>query len=405
MKTKRITGFFNFEKGLWLFTLVLCLFSLNIAFGQIYNHGEIHLDEGAELYIHGNYEHNPGGKIINHGSIFLTGNCNNLSEGSIFSDQKGKMILTGTQQEITGNDPFLGELWLEKDQNLVLNTYLTVEDFLQLNDGSIDLNGQTLILQNSLESSLQWDDGKLLSHEDSGRVKWSNPKENTKYELPFETAANEPVAVSFELLSSTASSIEINTYAVDDENKPLPVGIPEMLVQGYDISQRTVDRFWYIDPAGENVGLELRISDADLAGNDIPGEMNLMLLFYDGDHWTFTSNLESLGDNKFLTTIDQAGWYALGVLILPASQNTTQGLSLFPQPFSEKLNVLLPEKSIGKSSVCIYDLQSKKVFEDLLYLRDARIQVNTGKLLPGKYVLVIENKPSNKVYIQKLIKH
>lgn len=405
MKIKRSSRYLNVKKYLWFFTLVLSLVSLNIAFGQIYNHGEIQLEEGAELYIHGNYEHNPGGTIINHGSIFLSGNCNNFAGGSIFSEHKGRVILTGTQQEIRGKDPFLGELWLETDQNLVLNTYLTVEDFLQLNNGSIDLNGQTLILQNSLESSLQWDNGKLLSQEASGRVKWSNPEANTTYELPFGTAANEPVALSFELLSSAASSVEINTYAVDDDNNPLPDGIPEMTVQGYDISHKSVDRFWYIDPAGKEVDLELHISDADLAGNEIPAEMNLMLLFYDGDHWTFTSNLESEGDNTFLTRIEQAGWYALSVLILPVNEATTKDLSLFPQPFSEKLSVRLPEKIAGKSTVCIYDLQSKKVFEDHLYLSDSRIQLNTGKLLPGSYVLVIENKESNKVYTQKLIKH
>lgn len=386
------------------FTFLILVFSLPGAFSQIYNHGDIYLEEGAELYIDGDYEHHEGAIITSMGNIYLKGNCTNLSERSLFFGQKGKLILTGNQQQINGNDPFFGELWLEADQQVVLNTVVSIEHLLDLQNGTLDLNGQTLILQNREPGSVQWDSGKLLSEQSVGRINWLNPVENTEYILPFGTKNDDFVPITFELLASSVTSVDINTYAVNDQNLPLPGGIENLELDGKDIATKTIDRFWYISPELTDINVRFTVSEEDLQGNEIEPGSDLYLLYYNENYWELSPFLEPLGNNAYSAILSHAGWYAIGALTTDTQDQLFKDFKIYPVPCQDVINIVLPDEMVDQCRIKLYDMASNIVYDQLLEGNEKTIQIITRDLFPGSYLLTVTEYQSNLVHLRKIIK-
>ncbi|MBE5318055.1 VCBS repeat-containing protein [Pedobacter sp. MR2016-19] len=80
----------------------------------------------------------------------------------------------------------------------------------------------------------------------------------------------------------------------------------------------------------------------------------------------------------------------------------TSSVSIYPNPFKEKLNIQFPLSSYGKVSVSIFDTQGKTAFRNDFYSIGSSIDLNLNGLNAGVYMLKITTE--NTETIHKIIK-
>ncbi|MFH2096085.1 MAG: PKD domain-containing protein, partial [Bacteroidota bacterium] len=94
---------------------------------------------------------NDDSTIFNSGNIYLKGNIINNHTSELFTQGEAGIVrfLGDTLQQVSGNPVFFNKIQLNKDSILLLNTNIRLSDSVILVKGNIDLNGNTLYLDNS----------------------------------------------------------------------------------------------------------------------------------------------------------------------------------------------------------------------------------------------------------------
>ncbi len=231
----------------------------------------------------------PGLKLIINGSLsFINGGALNMifeSKGDVqfFSTWDGgasDLVFTGSNPQsfdLSGAaDKFTGNIEINKSaQSVELFSELKVHALksLHLEQGSLELNGNTLEIQKSQPSGITRTNGMIVSETtDNGSiVKWNIGTTSGPHEFPFGTTNEEYIPVIYERVGG-GGDVSITTYMTAPDNTPLPT-LPDLvnnlnvdLTPGDDAG-KIADRFWQIDvnsPATANVTLTANVAEVGI---------------------------------------------------------------------------------------------------------------------------------------------
>lgn len=126
---------------------------------------------------------------------------------------------------------------------------VVVESGIILQKGTIELNDNRLVLQNSDVTALQFTDGTITAADpDWGKVVWHIAEDSGLYVVPFHSEALEPTWMGM-IITTRGDGIdgfvEFSTYQTDAEVSPNNLPYPaEVLAPGYDGAEATLDTFW-----------------------------------------------------------------------------------------------------------------------------------------------------------------
>jgi hypothetical protein len=68
-----------------------------------------------------------------------------------------------------------------------------------------------------------------------------------------------------------------------------------------------------------------------------------------------------------------------------------KGISIFPNPFTDKFNIKAEENQNNGASIELYDLQGRKVYSNYYKPRDGIYQMSIENFTPGIYFLFFKN--------------
>jgi len=119
---------------------------------------------------------------------------------------------------------------------------------------------------------------------------------------------------------------------------------------------------------------------------------------------------ESIGQSTVINTFNSATNYAtrqgflqpLSVSVLYAQFDPTINATIWPNPFSDTINVTFTEPVVGPLIVSIYDILGRKVFEDTFSALQELVIQPQG-LSQGNYLFQLQSQARN--ITAKLIKH
>lgn len=204
------------------------------------------------------------------GSILVRGNWVNNARNTVFTTDKGAVILNGDTQAVRGLQPTgfyhlilqgMGLKRLEQDAN-VGGEFGNPKGKLNLGSLPLALNSHTLLMRNPDPASIIRTTGYIVSDSNSlsgyGYLRWQigNGVKGNVYEFPFGTKTGQPVPTIYSInedgfaIDKTAS-IRVATYPTDasgnPNNRPLPLGVSNLDNEfGLDNSPNVVDRYWVI---------------------------------------------------------------------------------------------------------------------------------------------------------------
>ncbi len=295
----------------------LSLFGANLfAQGIVQNGGSIVVSSGAYIKINGsqgNYKSVGNSKITLSPNSYLTVDNQWINDGStvVFTNNQGKVELTSANAEIKGNKTtHFPELNLSGNGNVFLFVNTLVgggfsgggTGILRLNNSKLNLQGRTLLLNNSKSSAITYNtNGGIISESNSssgyGWVQWNirNGNGGPVFSVPFINTAGDRVTMQFTVNYQGTQSVDsgfvaVATYPTIDapvpNNRPLPVGVfhTENECEGEN-SERFINRYFIMNDGGYSVAPDLTIdyqySDADISGgNDKINEKSLGLLWW-----------------------------------------------------------------------------------------------------------------------------
>jgi gliding motility-associated-like protein len=249
--------------------------------GLLNNGAHIVIKGGAVIQIDGKEGHftndstkTSNGKvtIVDTGSIRLQGNWYNYAPNTVFTTDKGSVVLNGDTQAIGGlySTGFYhlilqgtGLKRLDRDA-FVGGEFGNTKGTLQLNDLPLELNSNVLQLRNPNPGAIIKTTGYIISDNDPtkgyGYVNWQigNGVKNYSYVFPFATNSGQPVPFAYSVTKPGVSnpgisSINVATYPTDPttnpNNRPLPTGVSNLDNEfGVDNAPNAVDRYWIINP-------------------------------------------------------------------------------------------------------------------------------------------------------------
>ncbi|MTI21697.1 T9SS type A sorting domain-containing protein [Fulvivirga sp. RKSG066] len=130
----------------------------------------------------------------------------------------------------------------------------TVSSFLELTNGYIDLNGNTLSLSNASPTAIERTSGYILSENSSNTsvLAWNVSSNTSAFIFPFGNSTGDYLPLTFELASGDAGTVSIATYATGNNNLPLPPTVTDINTNGSENSANVVDRYFQIDLSGES---------------------------------------------------------------------------------------------------------------------------------------------------------
>lgn len=383
---------------------IFLLFYVFVSNAQIYNHGKIILENNAKIITNSKIHIYSTGKFNNSGKILLEKNWINQNKTGAFNENKGEVLFTGQSQFIKDEPTEFGILSLMNSTNTKLQTNISVEDKIKLENGSLFLNGHFINLKNSKPTAIQINSGHLISENPYSKIIWALDDLPDNYTIPFSTEAKEQIPINFKVIKNGANYVSFNTYPTSTDNTPLPENTGSLILDGTDISNMTIDRFWYINTNGATLDVKIFFTSEDL--NQI-GKNNLSLLYYNGTEWIVDTTGNYNDDNSYSTIIDKPGWFTL-VSHKPLNTDDksdlfqTKSLTLFPNPANNTISFKFPE-GIKLSELEIRDLLGRKVFCQLLNGNNNTYVLDISKLNNSTY-FVIAKRGNTQIYYGKFVK-
>ena len=373
---------------------------------QIYNRGEIIIEKNAKLSTNSKIEIYQSGKFNNSGKIILEGDWNNQNESGAFVENKGEVHLTGQSQVIKEKPTEFGVLYFLNNTKTKLEGNILVEDKMILKNGSLDLNGYSLSIVNGNSDAIQTNSGNIISENPNSKVTWGIDSLLDEYIIPFSTKDEELIPIILSVQEGTSTNISFNTYPTTPDNLPLPENVSSLVLNDKDVSNSTLDRYWYINTNGSTLNVKISFASKDIDGNQI-NKNELALLYYNGAEWIVDTTGGYEDYDGYSTIFNKSGWFTL-ISYKPLSIDNkddlyqTNALSLYPNPAINTISFEFP-KDKKLSDIEVKDLLGRKVFCDLKHKRNNTYTIDISKLNQSTY-FISAKQGNNKLYYGKFIK-
>lgn len=261
MKKKKFKTRLNLTYILISMLMVILVFNESPA--QLLTNNNVLISNSIQITVKGTVQNNFGTVISNSGTIDLTGNWVNNSGNNGFGISQGTVIMNGVNQSIQGTDQtvFNNLSLINGTKTIDLNTTVgganaTPTGVLNCNNAVLDLNSNTLTVNNPIGTAITTSTGYIISEDvdHSSKVTWKIASTTGIHSIPFGNAGGVQIPYSFNLITGVAGEVTASTYATVPVNTPYPVS-PTMVTHvhdasGADNSANTVDRFWQVDKTG-----------------------------------------------------------------------------------------------------------------------------------------------------------
>lgn len=253
------------------------------------------------ITVNGNFSLQPGGQlnmnsVSDYGILNLKGNYLNNGLESDFIQTNSFVVLNGTgNQSISTNgfkEVFYNLVVNKTTGSVLLSSDINIENILNLQTGSLDLNTRTVTILNTTPSGIVRNGGGIISEKtnNSSRIAWDINTTQGIYIFPFIRTDAIYIPVTFENITGNAGTVSIATYGTGDSNLPwptTPVAVSNLNnAAGQNDSSATVDRFWQIDvPGTPTANLTLSYAPDELPGIPFNNTSNIKAQNYVSNKW------------------------------------------------------------------------------------------------------------------------
>ena len=198
------------------------------------------VETGAQLTINGSYE------LEVHGSWTNNGGTLNMNNSTINFRGSSNEAIGGTS-----TTAFYDLNLYKPSQTLTLNLPVSVSNVLTINDTELDLNQNTLTVNNPANTAIVRSGNGFINSEASvgtnnSIVCWYTGTNTDNYVFPFGVSFSAYIPVSFNKKTNANTSICISTRGTGVNNLPYVPGVDLIGVTGADAST-VVDRWWDIN--------------------------------------------------------------------------------------------------------------------------------------------------------------
>ena len=231
-------------------------------FSQLVTNNNVAITNSTQITVKGDVLNNSGTGINNSGgTIDLTGNWTNNSGGNVFGTSAGTVVMNGAAQTIGGsNSTAFNNLTIQgtgaktlQVSTSVGGTYANASGSLALNASVLDLNSNTLYINNSNATGITYTGGSILSEtvNNSSKVDWNMQNVQGGHIVPFINNAGVNIPLKYEITdNSNHGHVVMSTYATNASNLPYPVvpnPVTNVTALGDGNPANMVHRFWQVD--------------------------------------------------------------------------------------------------------------------------------------------------------------
>ncbi len=235
----------------------------------------------------------------------------NLSvyDHTAFAAGTGRVIFNGsnaTLQTIASSD-YLSFYQLDLNNtanNLQLNTPITVTYQLDLTNGKLLLNNNTLTVTTSANTAISRTNGMIVSESttNASKIIWQLAATTTTHTFPFGLLNGSYIPFSITKTSGILLYVTASTYGTAANNLPWPVSpvnVTNLLSSTAllpDNRVATVDRFWQINQSGSGTAtFDFTYQAAELPASPYNTPTAMVAQFYDGttNQWLAALPLQS----------------------------------------------------------------------------------------------------------------
>ncbi len=187
---------------------------------------------------------------------------------------------------------------------------LEINSALQLDDGTLRLNGNTLLLHNGDTAALQAGNGKIIEDTLWGKIIWSIGANTGRYVIPLAGGDTlDDLTVEFEVLKAgdgIHGALTFATFRTGNDNLPYPGVFDEDASRFLDSNQLLIaDRYWQLSADGYDtlpaMRLTLRYREAEAGGDNMLVPDSLVLSWWDGNCWQQATGTVDAGNRAFTT--------------------------------------------------------------------------------------------------------
>ncbi len=360
----------------YLLILAITFFNLSVFSQNITNHGaKINIASGAYIFTN-DFTNQNSGELILDGNLTINGDLNNNSNTNMFSGIEdtpdGTVYLSGTKS-ISGTLPVYFE-------NIELSDYRTLNldncsvfGILTLN-GTLDLNSNVLVIENSSNTAISYLSGLIISETDEsdglGIISWKIAENSGLYEVPFgeADAVENNLLVSVDISTAGVSdegSVNFATYPTNSENQP----IPQDVTLNNLLPLATIDRFWLVEPdytTNPDFTLSLNYTENNInsASNNELDLTNLSIVRYnpEEDNWTDIQLVSTVTGNQILSDLlglQVFKWFTVATTeVIPDDVIIPNGIT----PNADNYNDTWIIEGLEGSTVYIYNRWGNKVY-------------------------------------------
>ena len=208
----------------------------------------------------------------NTGSISSAGNMNYSLDPNSIVEYTGtaNQTLTGTSYAITtGANHKYGVLKIRSQSGssaIITDSQIFVRTALILESGSIDLNGQSLVIENGNSTAVQRTGGFVKSESDDASIVWNNMNSGV-HEFPFGISPTVYIPVLFTPLTGLGNNVSISIKSTSNsDNTPIPSNLLATVLSlinfGY-AENEVIDRWWKVSATGMTANVTLKFNSAE----------------------------------------------------------------------------------------------------------------------------------------------
>lgn len=304
------------------------------------NTGILYISSGTTMAVEGSIVTNPSANTENNGNLYLKGDWTN---NGTFTKDNGRVIFWDLDDQFIdglGNLDFYNVEINKSPGTVYQNNNITISNNLNLLNGKIDLNLQTLTISNSATNGITYTNGYLLSEnvENSSIVNWNIGTTTGSHIIPFGTASDVIIPLTLNLTAGNIGYVSAATYATLPNNTPYPI-FPDSVLHlrdnnFNDNSANLVDRFWQINKTGPSGTLTVTFT---YASGEEPsnGESNLVSQLYFAGNKGWHSPFASQTSDATANTVTAPGISIFGPFALTKSSSP---LPIELLDFSARLN-------------------------------------------------------------------
>lgn len=194
------------------------------------------INTGFALNVHGDYQQD--GVLVAHANSSVRMLHNNAPASAVM--------------QVTGMGNFYNLEINKLSHQVTLLSDIEVSNQLILENGELNLNGNTVTIQNSALTAIIRNNNAYIRSEtndaiNNSRICWNTGTNIGPYVFPFGVSASEYIPVTFNKLVAANTTICIATRATGADNTPYAAGVTHMTgVSGATAVNDVIDRWWNI---------------------------------------------------------------------------------------------------------------------------------------------------------------